>query len=97
MQRTQSDKKWGDRMSKPTSAVKRKYNKMAYQRYEFSVGRNTELDHLLKKYKGNPQNNMSELIRSLLCQHFGVEPDEVYSPWRLQRIDGEWAKIFNED
>jgi len=84
-------------MSKPTSAVKRKYNKTAYHRHEFSVGINTMLDHLLDKYKRDPQNNLSELIRKLLCQHFGIEPDEIYHPYYLERQNGEWVKVFNDD
>jgi len=54
--------KGGIIISKPTFAVKRKYNKMAYQRYELSVGINTKMDHLLKIYKSDPQNNLSELM-----------------------------------
>jgi len=84
-------------LSKPSSAVKRKYNKSAYHRHEFSVGINTKLDYLLEKYKSNPKNNLSELIRNLLCQHFGVEPGEIYSPYYLRRINGEWVKVPNDD
>ena len=84
-------------MSKPSSAVKRKYNKSAYHRYEFSVGVNTKLDHLLEIYKNDPKNNLSELIRNLLCRHFDVEPGEIYSPYYLQRVNGEWVKVPNDD
>jgi hypothetical protein len=84
-------------LSKPSSAVKRKYNKSAYHRYEFSVGVNTKLDHLLEIYKNDPKNNLSELIRNLLCRHFDVEPGEIYSPYYLQRVNGEWVKVPNDD
>jgi len=84
-------------LSKPSSAVKRKYNKSAYHRYEFSVGINTKLNYLLEKYKGNSKNNLSELIRNLLCQHFGIEPDEIYSVAYLERINGEWVWVPNDE
>jgi len=84
-------------LSKPSSAVKRRYNKTAYHRYEFSVSINTKLDYLLNKYKNNPENNLSKLIRDLLCQHFGVESSELYFPYYLQRVNGEWIKIPNDD
>jgi len=84
-------------LSKPSSAVKRKYNKSTYHRYEFSVNINTKLDYLLEKYKGNPNNNFSELIRNLLCQHFDIEPNEIYSPFHSQRINGEWVWVPNDD
>ena len=84
-------------MSKPSSAVKRKYNKLAYHRYEFSVGIDTKLDYLLEKYKSDPKNNLSGLIRNLLCKHFNVEPDEIYSPDYFRRINGEWVKVPNGD
>jgi predicted amidophosphoribosyltransferase len=83
-------------MSKPTSAVKRKYNKGAYHRYEFSVNQDTKLDYLLERYKSNGETSLSELIKKLLCQHFDVEPDEIYVPYRIQRISGQWVQVPNE-
>ena len=84
-------------MSKSSSAVKRKYNKSAYHRYEFSVSINTKLDYILEKYKSDPKNNLSKLIKNLLCQHFDVEPDEIYCPYYLRRINGEWVRVPNVD
>jgi len=84
-------------LSKPSSAVKRKYNKAAYHRYEFSVSINTKLDYLLEKYKSDPKNNLSKLIRDLLCKHFNVEPDEIYTPYYFQRVNGEWVEVPNKD
>jgi hypothetical protein len=55
------------KMSKPTLVAKRRYNKMAYQRYAFSVGIGTELNHLLEVYKSKPENSLSWLIKDLLC------------------------------
>jgi len=84
-------------VSKPSSAVKRKYNKSAYHRHEFSVGVNTKLGYVLEKYKSDPKNNLSGLIRDLLCQHFDVEPSEIYSPYYFKRINGEWVTVPNDD
>ena len=83
-------------MSKPTSATKRKYNKGAYHRYEFSIKLDTKLNYLLEQYKSNGDTSLSELIRKLLCQHFKVDADEIYIPYRIQKINGQWLEIPNE-
>lgn len=80
-------------MSRPTSASKRKYNKSAYHRYEFSVKLDTRLNYLLEEYKGEQGNSLSELIKCLLGQHFGVDVEEVHIPYHLQKIHGEWVQI----
>jgi len=72
-------------MSKTTSASKRKYNKMAYHRYEFSVGIDTELDYLLEEYKRVPGNSLSRLLKELLCEHFGIEPYEIHVLYHFER------------
>ena len=83
-------------MSKPTSAVKRRYNKAAYRRYEFSVKIDTKLNYLLEQYKNEPDNSLSELIKELLCQYFKVHIDELYIPYHLQKNEnGKWIKIPN--
>jgi hypothetical protein len=85
-----------DSVSKPTSAVKRKYNKSVYRRYEFSVNVDTKLNYLLEDYMGNPENNLSSLIKNLLCQHFDVDMDEIYMPYHLGLDkDGHWIEIPN--
>lgn len=58
-------------MSKPTSQVKRRYNKGAYDRYEFSVGKDLELTHLLMA-----EENVSGLIKKLLCEYYGIELEQ---------------------
>jgi hypothetical protein len=58
-------------VSKPTSAVKKKYNKAAYDRHEISVGKDTELAHRLLA-----ENNVSALIKNLLCEHYGISLDQ---------------------
>jgi len=86
----------GIQMSKTTSAVKRKYNKGAYHRYEFSVKVDSKLYYMLERYKTNDETNLSELIRNLLGRHFDVDPEELYSPYYLRKINGEWTKVPNE-
>lgn len=70
-------------MSRPTSAVKRRYNKAAYSRYEFSVKIDTKLNYLLEKHLNTEGSSLSALIKSLLCNHFGVDIDELYIPYHF--------------
>ncbi len=60
-------------MSKPTSAVKRKYNKSSYDRHEFSVGKDLELAHRLMA-----ESNVSGLIKDLLCEHYGISLTQMH-------------------
>jgi hypothetical protein len=60
-------------MSKPTSAVKRKFNKAAYDRHEISVGKDTELAHRLLA-----EDNVSALIKNLLCEHYGISLTQLH-------------------
>ena len=83
-------------MSKPTSATKRKYNKGAYRRYEFSVKVDTKLNHLIEQYKNNGETSLSELIKNLLCQHFEVEAEDIYVSCHIRRINGQWTRVQNE-
>ena len=83
-------------MAKPTSAVKRKYNKSAYERHEFSVGVGTLLAHKISEYKQD--NSLSALVKDLLAAHFGIYPDELYVPYYLKRLEnGETVKVPNPD
>ena len=63
-------------MSKPTSAVKRKYNKSVYDRHEFSVNKDTLLAHKINEYKTN--GSLSNLIKELLANHFDVNPNDTH-------------------
>jgi len=83
-------------MSKTTSATKRKYNKAAYHRYEFSIKLDTKLNYLLEQYKSNGETSLSELIRSLLCQHFNVDAEETFVPYYIRKINGQWIEVPNE-
>jgi hypothetical protein len=60
-------------MSKPTSAVKRKYNHTTYDRHEFSVGKDTELAHRLMA-----EPNVSGLIKNLLCAHYDISVSQMH-------------------
>ncbi len=64
-------------MSKPTSAVKRKYNHATYDRHEFSVGKDTELAHKLMAEKRSGK-SVSELIKKLLCEHYDISLVELH-------------------
>jgi len=85
-----------DPMSKPTSAVKRRYNKAAYRRYEFSIKLDSKLNYKLERYKADGESGLSELIRNLLCEHFGVDADEIYMPYHLRTVNGQWIQVPNE-
>jgi hypothetical protein len=60
-------------MSKPSTAVKMRYNRAAYDRYEINVGKDTELTHRLMKEK-----NVAGLIKELLCQHYEITLDQTH-------------------
>lgn len=64
-------------MSRTSSAVKRKYNKTAYDRHEFSVGKDTELAHKLMAEKRSGK-SISELIKKLLCEHYDISMVELH-------------------
>ena len=69
---------------KPTTKYKMKYNRQTYKRYEFNVRADTILNGIIERYKQDPNNNFSELIKSCLCQHFGIsryEADYLYVPF----------------
>jgi len=71
------------------SKSKRKYNKANYRRYEFSVRFDSKLEYLLSLYVSKPDNSLSNLVKSLLCKHFGVNPDDIWVPVRFNRVNGE--------
>ena len=83
-------------MSKPSSAVKRKYNKGAYRRYEFSVGVDKKLNYYLEDYKKNG-GNVSDLVKTLLAKHFDIEREENFFPFRYDEdgniMQAEYLKM----
>jgi hypothetical protein len=54
-----------------------RYNRAAYRRYEFNLGVDSKLNAVVERYKANPANNLSRLLKELLCGHFGVNIDEA--------------------
>jgi hypothetical protein len=72
-------------MSKPTSAVKRRYNRNAYQRYEANVRTETMLYAILEREK-KAGNSISDLIKSALCKHYDIsrsDADATYSDYYI--------------
>jgi hypothetical protein len=74
-------------MSKTSSAVKRKYNKGEYRRYEFSVGLDKKLNYCLEDFK-EKGGSISDLIKITLAAHFNVDPNEDYFPFKYDK-DGQ--------
>jgi len=79
------------------SKAKRKYNKANYRRYEFSVRLDSKLEYLLSLYVSMPGNSLSNLVKSLLSQHFGVSPDDIWVPVRFNRANGECTSEPNNE
>lgn len=77
----------GNKMSKPTSAVKRRYNKVAYNRYEFSLGKDSILTYKLDEHKAKG-GNVTELIKMALAAHFGLNENDLTFPYVPKT--GEW-------
>ncbi len=85
-------------MSKPSSKVKRKYNKAAYDRYEFSVRKDTLLSYAVEQFMNQPDNSLSALIKDLLADHFKITVDELYVPFHYQKnACGQWIEVPNSD
>jgi len=73
---------------KPSTKYKMKYNRQTYKRYEFNVRGDSILNGIIERYKQEPNNNFSELIKSCLCQYFGIdrhEADHIYVPYYIAR------------
>jgi len=56
-----------------------KYNRRTYKRYEFSLGIDSKLNALVEKYKSYPNANLTHLLKTLLCSHFGISIDDADS------------------
>ena len=89
---------------KSTTRSKLKYNREAYKRYEFNVRIDSLLNGIIERYKQNLDNNSSELIKSSLCKHFGIdrnEADLIYVPYHYGKngehiINNELDKYFQQ-
>ena len=87
---------------KSTTKSKMKYNRAAYKRYEFNVRVDSLLNGIIERYKQNLDSNLSELIKSCLCIHFGLnraEGDFIYVPYHLGKngehiINNELDRYF---
>ena len=77
-------------MGKTSSSAKRKYNNSAYRRYEFSIGLDKKLNYCLEEFKENG-GNVSELIKTTLAAHFGIDADENFFPFKYDK-DGKLSK-----
>ena len=75
-------------MGKTSSAVKRRYNKGAYRRYEVSVGIGTKLNAYLEEYKGKG-GNVSALIKKTLADYFRITSDELW----MSHVDQDGVSV----
>ena len=89
-------------MTLASTKYKLKYNKGTYRRYEFNLRLDSKLNALVERYKSYPGGNLSWLVKSLLCDHFGInvnEADDIYSEYYFTkdgfRVNGELDKYFN--
>lgn len=64
-------------MTLASTKYKLKYNRGTYRRYEFNLGLDSKLNALLERYKTYPGSNMSLLIKTCLCDHFGITIHEA--------------------
>ncbi len=84
-------------MAKPSTTAKHKYNCSTYRRYEFSVGLDTKLNYILERYTQKPDRSLSALVKSLLAQYFGVDPNEIYPLYHFKMVNGEWVQVQNTE
>jgi hypothetical protein len=81
-------------MSKTSTESKKKWNKANYKRYEFNVGLDKKLNYCLEEYM--KENSVSELIKTLLAEHFGISADENYFPYHYDKDGNLIADILND-
>jgi len=79
-------------MTNATKA-KMKYNKTVYKRFEFNVNVDTELCYLLEDYMTNQ--SVSNFVKTLLCDYFKVNMDDIYVPYVYESQNGKWVKVPN--
>ena len=75
-------------MSKASTKAKLKYNRGAYRRYEFNLSVDSKLNSLVERYKSDPDNNLSKLIKTLLCSYFGIEAgeaDDIFAEYYISK------------
>ena len=75
-------------MTKASTRAKLKYNRSTYRRYEFNLGMDSKLNSLVERYKSYPDNNLSKLIKTLLCDYFGIEiseADDIFTEYYISK------------
>jgi hypothetical protein len=68
---------WSDEMSKFNTKSKMKYNRANYRRYEFNLRIDGKLNAIVERYKSDPGNNLSNLMKKLLCKYFNITLNEA--------------------
>ena len=84
---------------KSATKYKLKFNRVTYKRYEFNVRIDSVLNAIIERFKQKPNNNFSDLIKSCLCQYFGLtrdEADDLYVHNYYDK-DGKHILIHNLD
>ena len=61
------------RKTKTSTTVKNRYNKRTYREYRFTVRRDSPLNDAIEKFKEENPNELSNLIKVLLSEHFEAE------------------------
>lgn len=82
-------------MGLATTKAKQKYNQGAYKRYEFNVGIDSRLNAAIQQFK-DEGNNLSEIIRAGLCEHFGLTTEQGESFYQTHHLGTDGALIPNE-
>jgi len=78
-------------MAKPSTRAKKKYNSATYRRYEFNLNKDSKLNAIIERYKSTPGANLSGLLKTLLCGHFGLgagEADALYAEYHFTKSSG---------
>ena len=90
-------------MTLTSTRYKLKYNRNAYRRYEFSLGVDSKLNALVERYKIYPDANLTRLLKTCLCDYFGItiqEADDYYPAYFFtstsMRINPELDKYFDQ-
>ena len=83
-------------MSKPETLSKMKYNRAAYRRYEFNLRIDGKLNALVERYKSTSGNNLSSLLKELLCEYFGIALNEADDLFTQYHFGSEGEHLLNQ-
>jgi hypothetical protein len=89
-------------MSNPRTRAKKKYNRSTYNRYEFNLRKDGKLSAIVERYRSLPDACLSQLLKTLLCEHFHIdifEADNIFAeyhiaPGGVHIPNGELDKYF---